>query len=138
MKVILKEFKSLEIVFNEEGWINATRTAKAYNKRPDTFLRSKRFKEYLESVEKLRCVKITHLKKNVTGKGKEQGVYLHPYLCVEFARYLDSDFAVQMDMWFEYEFKKQLELKQRVIDNQQKFVDEKVEIRDKGKWWMND
>ncbi len=109
MELILREFKGLEIIFDNNGWVNATQTAKSYGKNVKTYLRGKRFKHYFESVKKIRGAKNTPLRKDIIGKGKEQGVYLHPYLAVEFARYLDSDFAVQMDMWFEQEFKKQID-----------------------------
>lgn len=34
--------------------------------------------------------------------------------------------------------KELIDLKQRVIDNQQKGIDELIEERDRGKWWLND
>lgn len=109
MEIVLKEFKGLEIIFTQDNWVNATQTCKLYNKRLDSFMKSKRYKDYINEVENLRSLKKWELKKVVSGKGKEQGTYLHPYLAIEFARWLDAGFAVQMDMWFESEIKKHIE-----------------------------
>ena len=138
MELILKEFKGLEIVFDSNGWINATNTCKKHNKQLDNFIRSKFFIEYCNSVEKLRYVKITELKKVVLGKGKEQGTYLHPYLLILFARYISSDFAVFCDILNENQFKDQIQLKQSIINKSQEVINELIEDRDKSRWWMND
>ena len=138
MELIIKKFKGVDIVFDENGWVNATQTAKNYNRDVRQYLRGVRFNEYAESVQKLRGVEITHLKNTVIGKGKEQGIYLHPFVAVEFARWISSDFAVQMDMWFEQKVREEIKFQKNVINKQQLTINELIEERDNKKWWMND
>ena len=46
MNLITRHFESTPIVFNADGWINATQTAKAFEKDIRAFMRSKNYKEY--------------------------------------------------------------------------------------------
>lgn len=95
----LEKYLGKELVFTADGWINATQTAKAFRKkRLDNFLASKSFTEYCKALSELSSLKISELKKTVLGKGKEQGTYLHPYLVVVFARWIDARFAVWCDL----------------------------------------
>ena len=138
MELIIKKFKGVDIVFDENGWVNATQTAKNYGMDLSNFVRSKDFVKYSKSVEKIRNVNITELKNTIKGKGKKQGTYFHPFLAVVFARWISSDFAVQMDMWFEQKVREEIEFQKNVINEQQLTIDELIEERDNNKWWMND
>ena len=92
------DYNGTGIVFTADGWINATASAIALGKADlDNFLRSKAYTEYAEVVAAACSVKFTDLKKTVTGKGKEQGTFLHPKLAVQFARWISPAFAFWCD-----------------------------------------
>ncbi len=100
MKNLLKtlDFNGTAIQFSADGWLNATATAQAFGKANlDNFLRSSTYVEYAEVVATASSVDSTELKKTVTGKGKEQGTFLHPELVVLFARWISPAFAYWCD-----------------------------------------
>ncbi len=134
MNLITRHFESTPIVFNDDGWINATQTAKAFEKDIRDFVNTKQYKEYLKALAIYQ--KADEGKYRIGFKGgndrTKQGTFLHPDLLILFARWLSPDFAVWCDMeivkgYFE-----------RVISKQQTVIDELVKDRDKNKWWMND
>lgn len=100
MKNALKtlDFNGTGIIFTADGWLNATASAAALGKSGlENFLRSTTYTEYADVVAAASSVKITDLKKTVTGKGKEQGTFLHPEMAVVFARWISPAFAYWCD-----------------------------------------
>ncbi len=139
--LIIKKFENMNIVFTSNQWINGTQTAKLFNKDIRQFMRSKFYKEYAESLAKHLNTDVQNLHTAKSGGNlslNEQGTFLHPKLLIFFARWLSPDFAVWCDDFILKSFQETINLKQRVIDNQQKGIDELIQERDKGKWWLND
>lgn len=133
MNLITRHFKETPIVFNHDGWINATQTAKAFNKDIRVFMRSKNYKDYSNALKNYK--NSDALKLHITFKGntkKQQGTFLHPDLLIVFARWLSPEFAVWCDMEIVKNYFESLISKQQIV------IDELVEERDKNKWWMND
>lgn len=98
----IKKYLGKEVVFDSNGYINATKTAKQFGKKGlDNLMRSEPFKKYMKAVSNYRNVDLTELKKTIKGRNIEQGTFLHPYLVVEFARWLSIDFAVWCNMVIE-------------------------------------
>lgn len=139
--LIVKEFQNLKIVFTPNGEINATQTAKLFNKDIRQFMRSKSYKDYAKALAKHLNTDVQNLHTAKSGgdlSNNQQGTFLHPRLLVFFARWLSPDFAVWCDEYILNGLKYQIELKQKVIDRQQNYIDKQVEERDRGKFWMND
>ena len=84
-------------------WINATTTAKEFDKDLENYWRLESTKSYVADLARLCSVESTDLKAIVIGKGKEQGTYLHPELVVHFARWLDNSFAIECDRFIKSE-----------------------------------
>lgn len=135
MQLITKNFEETPIIFNQKGWINATQTAKAFGKDIRAFMRSKQYKEYEKALSKYLKTDAQNLHTAQSGGNltkNEQGTFLHPDLLIAFARWLSPDFAVWCDMVIVKGYL------QGIIESQQKALDQLVEHRDWGKWWMND
>ena len=94
--VIIFDFNSQEIQFNEEGWFNATIAAERFGKRPVDWLTQDGTKEYIAALAAiLKCDPKSLLK---TRRGNNGGTWLHPKLAVRFAQWLDVTFAVWCDV----------------------------------------
>lgn len=114
-----KTYLGKELVFSSDGWINATQTAKAFDKDIRQYTRSRRFKDYLAATceyysknedDFIKTVKGNfnndtqnlHIaqggnKSDVQNLHITQGTYLHPFLAVSFARWINPKFAVWCD-----------------------------------------
>jgi len=103
MKIISKKFQEIDILFskniNESVYINATETAKRFNKDVREWKRSKQTTEYIEALSDVGFSHTT-LIKVVTGNfsdGRKQGTWIHKKLIIVFARWLSPKFAVWCD-----------------------------------------
>ena len=86
--------------------VNATEMAKPFgiNKQPAFWLRSKAAKEYIEAFNNyqknaLRNLQSTPLRPVITiegnyADGTRQGTWMHRWIAIEFARWLDPNFAI--------------------------------------------
>ncbi len=105
MQIVTKIFQNLNINFliDDEVYINATETAKIFNKKPVDWLKTKETTQYIESVAKLLNVNAEKLVKIVKGGNNKtaQGTWIHRRLVIVFARWLSSDFAVWCDLTIE-------------------------------------
>jgi hypothetical protein len=98
--VVIKEYLSHKIIFTDDGWLNATQTAKNFGKDVRGYTRSEQYKGYVNAVAKhLNCdVQNLHIaKKGGNLSEVEQGTFLHPKLAIDFARWISPDFAVWCD-----------------------------------------
>ena len=102
MKIISKTFNNVEVFFskNQETdiFINATKIAKTFNKKPNDWLRLKDTQAYINAL--IRNGNSRYENFVITkqaGNSKEQGTWIHKKLIVLFARWLDPDFAVWCD-----------------------------------------
>lgn len=82
-----------EVAFRGDGWVNATQMAKAFGKKPETYLRTARAQEYLAELEKAKAQKCALVQKG----GACPGTWMHPTLAMDFARSLSARFAVWCD-----------------------------------------
>jgi KilA-N domain len=95
--VVLASYQDQQIAFTEDGWFNATQAAAKYGKAPAEWLRLPSTQEYLEALKRHNpsMGKSHRSKAGPTANGG--GTWLHPKLAVQFARWLDVDFAVWCD-----------------------------------------
>jgi hypothetical protein len=101
-QLITAQFGNMSVLFQSDAFINATAIAKQFNKLPKDYLKSERTKEYIESIRRIILIEQNQLvivKSGSTENGG--GTWLHPKLAVDFARWLNSDFAVWCDLQIE-------------------------------------
>ncbi len=105
-KIYEHEGKSIELLFSETVYFNATVAAKAFGKRTNDWLRLKETTDYIEALirsQKCYVAGIVVSEQNQLvrivngGEPKNQGTWLHQKLIVPFARWLNPDFAVWCD-----------------------------------------
>jgi len=101
-QLIIAQFGNMPVLFQTDAFINATAIAKQFNKLPKDYLKSERTKEYIESIRRIILIEQNQLV-IVRGGSTENGggTWLHPKLAIDFARWLDSDFAVWCDLQIE-------------------------------------
>lgn len=77
--LIVKEYLSYEIVFTDEGWINATKTAQNFSKDVRSYTRSEQYKGYVKTVMKEKNYSLEELIITYKGAAKEfeQGTYIN-------------------------------------------------------------
>lgn len=96
---LTKDFNGLPIVFREDGYINMTKAARVFGKRPADLTALPSFIEYLNA---LSCITGISGKALVEtrrgGKKGTSGTWLHPKLAVVASRWLDVQFAVWCDL----------------------------------------
>jgi hypothetical protein len=87
---------------SDDAYLNATQIAKAFNKQPADYLKQKRTVEYIEGVKRNRLLQEIQLVTVNTGSPENGGgTYIHPKLAIDFARWLNVDFAVWCDIQIE-------------------------------------
>ena len=105
MKIIIHQANGLQIGQRiEDGYINLTQMAKAYEKRVDNWLRLKDTKDLLvefERQEKSNTSDVRSLKPPlIIKRGKHNGgTWGHPDIAILFAQWLDKGFALQVSRW---------------------------------------
>jgi hypothetical protein len=104
--IVSKLFQDKEILFdqiNNELYLNATKTAKVFNKRLDKWKESPQTTEYIDALSRypdLGKRELIIVQKG--GNDKEnQGTWIHQKLVIMFARWLSPDFAVWCDFQIE-------------------------------------
>lgn len=99
LHLIIKEHPSHSIIFTNEGWLNATQTAKNHNKFDYEYLYSETTKEYMEALASHLECKIEDLciTQKVNTSKFEQDNFLHPKLALDFARWISPKFAIWCD-----------------------------------------
>jgi hypothetical protein len=115
MEILSKYYVEEEIIFslkennNNSLYINATKTAKSFNKKPVDWLKTQDTKNYINAVAKWQ--NLTYEELVIIYKGgndkKAQGTWIHKKLIIAFARWLSSDFAVWCDLQIEEILKSQ-------------------------------
>lgn len=96
MKIATREYEGYEMLFQFDGWFNATVAAQKWNKRPVDWLSLEGTKEYIEIIGEILNVDTRTLLKTKRGK-YGGGTWLHPKLAVAFARWLNPRFGVWCD-----------------------------------------
>lgn len=92
-ELMIKKFENVEVFFMEDGYINATKIAKEFNKDIRDWLYSQDNINYINELSN--CGKFPQLV--ITKRGHFGGTWLHPKLAVMFARWLSIKFAVWCD-----------------------------------------
>jgi len=120
MSVILtKRFQ--EIIFEQKNnstqlYLNATMTAKYFNKLPKDWLKTRETKAYLEAFSRQdfcpNDCELVIVKQG--GNPNEQGTWIHKKLIIAFARWLSPEFAVWCDMTIEQILSEKLQKSQIV------------------------
>lgn len=94
MKNTIQEtYQGSPIRFNRDGWINATTVPIIYGKRVGQWLSTLGAQRYLAE---LATAMELHSNEDLiqVHKGRMGGTWLHPRLAIEFARWLDPNFAI--------------------------------------------
>jgi hypothetical protein len=117
--IITLQYGDFPVFFQENAFLNASKTAKQFNKQAQDYLNNEHTANYLENLKHYAQKDQSQLV--ITQKGgfsQEQGIWLHPYLAVDFARWLAVDFAI----WCEKQIQKN-------DDNKSKGLTQKQEIK---------
>ncbi|EJF06814.1 prophage antirepressor [Thiovulum sp. ES] len=96
--IITKVFSGKEIFFdkiNEEIYLNATKTAKAFGKRVDKWKENSNTIEYLEALSNY--PEKGELNYIISKEGRYGGTWIHKKLIISFSRWLDAKFSVWCD-----------------------------------------
>ena len=101
-QLITAHFGEMSVLFQADGYINATAIAKQFGKQPRDYLKSRRTQEYIQSIKRILLLEQNQLVivKN-GGSSEEVGTWLHPKLAIDFARWLSAEFAVWCDLQIE-------------------------------------
>ena len=91
--LITSQYNGQELSFSEQGWFNATQAASKFNKSVHEWVRLPDTQKYLDALIR-KYGKIPYLK---TKRGSGGGTWISPKLAVNFARWLNVDFAVWCD-----------------------------------------
>jgi hypothetical protein len=91
--IITYTYDNHAIDYQADGWFNATQAAAKFGKNPYEWSRLPETVAYIAALER-KYGKIPYLKSK---RGSAGGTWLHPKLAVNFARWLDVDFAVWCD-----------------------------------------
>jgi len=100
--IIEQSFQDFPVFFQPDAYLNATSVAKRFNKQPRDYLKTEPTKNYMNSIKTILLIPIDQLvivKKGSSSNGG--GTWIHPKLAIDFARWLNPDFAVWCDMQIE-------------------------------------
>lgn len=103
VRIIPFDFQGQTVAFNSEGWVNATKAAARFGKRPVDWLRLEETAAYTKAMAGALGLE-SKVSQNHFGLvrssrgGKSPGTWLHPKLAVRFAQWLDVRFAIWCDM----------------------------------------
>lgn len=95
-RVYEHEGKSVEILFSETIYFNATVAGKVFGKSPKDWLRTNETKEYILAVGRKCLLHENQLVRKVNGSDAA-GTWFHQKLIVPYGRWLNPDFAVWCD-----------------------------------------
>lgn len=97
-RTIVLKYEGHAITYRDDGWFNATQAAAKFGKKPHDWQRLPSTDDYISTLcRHLRSEKISLLKVIRGGRNQPDGTWLHPKLAVNFARWLDPEFAVWCD-----------------------------------------
>ena len=112
-QLITAHYGEMFVLFQADGFINATAIAKQFGKKTEHYLRTNETKAYIAALQKylfpfensVTLKRVTEQNQLVIvkqgGHPEEQGTWLHPKLAIHFARWLNADFAVWCDLQIE-------------------------------------
>lgn len=111
-------YKGEAVHFQADGWINATSVARLFGKKPIEWLRLPANQRYMAALGRALGLEdkvgLSHFGLVTTVRGgKSPGTWLHPKLAVNFARWLDDDFAVWCDLLIDALLRGELNEKQQ-------------------------
>ncbi len=113
-QLITLQYGNMSVLFQTDGFINATEIAKQFNKVPKDFLRTDSTKEYIKAIGQICLIDENQIVISKVGSSENGGgTWLHPKLAVFFARWLDARFAV----WCDCQIEKILHLKTAPINS---------------------
>ncbi|EJF06136.1 KilA-N domain-containing protein, partial [Thiovulum sp. ES] len=104
--IIQRIFKDKKIFFDfieNELYLNATKTAKEFGKRLDSWKKSPQTIEYINVLSAYTNRDNGDLMKVIFGGNDKnvQGTWLHPKLIIPFSRWLSAEFSVWCDLTIE-------------------------------------
>lgn len=102
-EVISRPYNGADFQFTVEGYVNISPVSKVFGKRPGDYLRLQRTQEYIQAlVQKYTATgnpatEETFVYSVVGGDPQKQGTWLHPKLLIDFARWVNPEFALWCD-----------------------------------------
>ena len=98
MSAIVQSWKGIVLVErnSDDGFVDATLIAKHFNKQFADYSRTVAGAAYMHA---LQCAVGTSNPIMHTIRGSQARTWIHPRLAIDFARWLDVEFAVWMDGW---------------------------------------
>lgn len=105
LALVEQEYHGMPVLFQPDGFINATQVAKHFGKRVGKFLETEAAKRKIIQVSEKRTLDVKQIVITTYGKPENGGgTWLHPKLAVPFAMWCDDDFA----WWAEEQIEKLL------------------------------
>lgn len=101
--LVIANFENSKVQFNTDGYLNATKTAKNFNKDVRDWLYSVETTNYIN--ELVNCGNFPQL--TFTKRGRDGGTWIHPKLVITFSRWLSVKFAIWCDEQIENIIKQQ-------------------------------
>lgn len=96
--LIVREYQGNQVLFQSDAYLNATEIAAKFGKAPKDYLKTDRTKKYIEAVGRNLLTDTNQLVTVIQGGDSlQQGTWFHPKLAIDFARWLNADFAVWCD-----------------------------------------
>lgn len=128
--IITLQYGDLPVFFHENAFLNASKTAKQFNKHTRDYLNNEHTVNYLENLryyaQKDQNQLVITQKR---GLSQEQGIWFHPYLAVDFAHWLAVDFAIWCEKQIENMLHPVIKVRQQKnADNKLKILTQKQEI----------
>jgi len=104
-KLVTLQYNEIPVIFqSDDAYINATQIAKVFGKKPETYLKTDRTQEYIAELSYSLFSAVDEKQLVIVKNGSSAnggGTWLHPKLAVDFARWLDTKFAVWCDKQIE-------------------------------------
>lgn len=128
---VLKTYQDVDIPFTEDAYVNVTPIAKRFNKKTADYLKLFKTQEYIKALAQKLSVEGNPVTEETlvfivqSGIPQNQGTWLHPKLVIDFARWLNPEFALWCDEQIEQILKR----------NQQEFK-MPTTLLEAGKLWL--
>lgn len=115
---VSKTYQDINIPFTENAYVNITPIAKRFNRKTADYLKLAKTQEYIKALVQKLSVEGNPVTEETlifivqSGIPQNQGTWLHPKLVIDFARWLNPEFALWCDEQIENILKaKQAEFK---------------------------
>ena len=99
----VKTYNDFDVVFTDDAYVSVTPIAKKFNKKTADYLKLAKTQEYIKALVQKLSVEGNPVTEETlvfivqSGVPQNQGTWLHPKLVIDFARWLNPEFALWCD-----------------------------------------